>query len=89
MDDETPTNRPTSVETPLPEQSQARVRSVQWLDEPLPTTAPRAERRGRGWLWLVALVVASAIAFVVGLAIATDGFTPLDGRPAAPQTPVP
>lgn len=76
--------------TAEPAPPSARVTHVQWLDEPIPTTAPPSEAsRGWDWRWVLAFVGAGLAAFVAAMAIATGGFRPVEVGPATPVVPIP
>lgn len=76
--------------TAEPAPPSARITHVQWLDEPIPTTAPPPEApRGWDWRWVLAFVAAGLAAFVGAMAIATGGFRPVAVGPATPVVPVP
>lgn len=81
------------------------VRSVQWVNQPLPTTAPPSERHLSGpvptlapppepsgrWdrRWVWAIAGVGLLAFVVGLAFVTGGLRPVVVGPTAPPTAAP
>jgi uncharacterized membrane protein len=79
------------------------VRSVQWMNGPLPTTAPPSERHLSGAMptlapppepsgrwdrrWVWAIAVVGLMVFLVGLAFVTGGLRPVVVGPSAAPTP--
>jgi hypothetical protein len=77
-------------EAPLPDPPTARVRSVQWANEPIARIVPPPKpERFWTWRWLLATVVFGLIAFVGAMAVVTGGFRPIEVGPDRPVSPVP